>query len=99
MTIYTVALTMLAAAAGALFGWAYFSLLRRAVRAFVARPSWQRLLGGSGTRLLAAAATLTVIAKLGPAALVAALLGFLLTRTVLLRKYGRPQAVRAEDRR
>lgn len=103
MTMHTLLLSALTAAAGAaagaLLGWAYFSLLRQAVEAFIARPSWQRLLGGSGTRMLAAAAVLTAVARLGPAALLAALLGFLLARAVLLRKHGQPRAVRAGERR
>lgn len=103
MTTHTLVFTVLAAAAGAaagaLLGWAYFALLRRAVAAFVTRPSRQRLLGEAAARMLAAAAILTAVARLGPAALVAALLGFLLARAGSLRKHGQPRAVRAGERR
>ncbi len=103
MTTHAVGPIVLAAAAGAtagaLLGWAYFSLLGRAVQAFIARPSWQRLLAGAGVRMLAAAAALTAVCRLGPAALVAALLGFLLARTRLLSRHDQPRAARPGEER
>ena len=72
------------AAAGALLGWIYFPMLRRAVEAFVERPNLPRLLGWSAARMLAATMLLTLLARLGAVALLAALLGFLLARTRLL---------------
>ena len=82
------------AAAGGLLGLTYFSMLHRAVRTFVARPSWLRLLGLSTARIISAAALLTMFAKVGAAALLASLLGFLLARTRLLHRDGTPRAAR-----
>jgi N-ATPase, AtpR subunit len=81
------AITM--AAAGLGFGLAYFATLRRTVVVFASGRGWLGPLGLTLGRIGAALLLLAAAAKLGPAALIAALCGFLLARTV---------AVRAADR-
>jgi len=85
------------AACGFALGLAYFALLRRAIAEFAAQRGRQRLLLWSVARMLAAAVLLAAVAELGPAALLAALLGFVAARTRLLRACGTDQAQRTGE--
>jgi len=76
------ALRITIALAGFGFGLAYFAILRRTVVLFVAGRGWRGPLGLTLARLGAAALFFGVAVQQGAAALLAALLGFLLARTV-----------------
>jgi len=77
------------AVAGVVFGLVYFATLRRSVAVFATGGGWAQglmpMLVLTLARLGAAVAFLTLAAKLGAAALIAAFLGFLLARTIALR--------------
>lgn len=77
--------TLAMAVAGIVFGLAYFATLRRAVTLFTAGRGWVGPLALTLARIAAAVIFLGLAAKLGAAALIAAFLGFLLARTVMLR--------------
>jgi hypothetical protein len=80
------AIPLLAALAGLLFGLGYFALLRRSV-GLLLEPG-KRGLGVALTlgRLAVAALLLYLAARLGAAALLAALAGFVAARFVALRR-------------
>ena len=80
-----VPLLALTAVGGALFGWCYFALLRRAVSVYLARGAAFSILASALARLAAAAAFFTVAAHRGIPSVLAAFLGFLLARTYALR--------------
>jgi hypothetical protein len=79
------ALIVTMAVAGIVFGLVYFATLRRAVTLFTAGRGWIGPLTLTLARIAAAVIFLGLAAKLGAAALIAAFLGFLLARTVMLR--------------
>lgn len=79
------ALLVTMAFAGMLFGVVYFATLRRAVTLFTAGRGWIGPVSLTLARIAAAVIFLGLAAKLGAAALIAAFLGFLLARTVMLR--------------
>jgi hypothetical protein len=83
------ALTIMMAAAGFGFGLAYFATLRRTVVIFAIGRGWLGPLGLTLGRIGAAVLCLAAAAKLGAAALIAALCGFLLARTVAVRAANR----------
>jgi hypothetical protein len=78
-------LMVLAAAAGLMFGLLYFAALKRSVTLFVGSHGWLGPLALMLGRFGAAAGFLFVAAKLGAAPLLAAFLGFLMARAVVLR--------------
>ena len=85
MTNSMPALVAAMAVAGFLFGRGYFAMLRQTVRLFVSRRS---LLGPAVLtlgRIAAAAIFLMLAARLGAAPLLAAAVGFLLSRSYALR--------------
>jgi hypothetical protein len=87
MLIPVLAITMVAAGFG--LGLTYFATLRRTVVIFASGRRWLGPLGLTLGRLGAAVLLLAAAAKLGAAALIAALCGFLLARTVALRAVAR----------
>jgi len=83
------AVTVLISAAGFGLGLAYFATLRRTVVIFATGRGWLGPLGLTLGRIGAAVLFLAAAAKLGAAALIAALIGFLLARTVAVRAANR----------
>jgi hypothetical protein len=79
------ALIVTMALAGVVFGMVYFATLRRAVALFTAGGGWVGPLTLTLARVAAAVVFLGLAAKLGAAALIAAFLGFLLARSIMLR--------------
>jgi hypothetical protein len=73
------------ACAGFGFGLLYFAALRRTVTLFAMGRGWFGPVAFTLSRIGAAVIFLVVAAKLGAAPLLAAFLGFLLARTVMLR--------------
>jgi hypothetical protein len=82
-------LSIMTAAAGFGFGLAYFAILRRTVVIYATGRDWFGPLGLTLGRVGAAVLFLAAAAKLGAAALIAALCGFLLARTVAVRAANR----------
>ena len=81
----TLATGAIMAALGFIVGLAYFALLRRSVSFFVAGGTQLHALALLITRLAIAVAFFLWTVRFGAAAVVFALTGFLLARTVLLR--------------
>lgn len=79
------ALAAAMAAAGFVFGLAYFAALRQSVAALAAGADWWRPAALTLGRIAAALVFLVLAAKLGAAALLAALAGFLAARAAALR--------------
>jgi len=82
-------LTITLAAAGFGVGLAYFATLRGTVVIFASGRGWLVPLGLTLGRIGAAALFLVAAAKLGAAALIAALCGFVLARTLAVRAANR----------
>lgn len=82
-------LTMMMAAVGFGFGLAHFATLRRTVVMYATGRGWVGLLGLTLGRIGAAVLFLAAAAKLGAAALIAALCGLLLARTIAVRAANR----------
>jgi hypothetical protein len=76
-------------AAGYGFGLAYFATLRRTAVIFAIGRGWLAPLGLTLGRIGAAVLFLAAVAQLDAAALIAALCGFLLARTVAVRAANR----------
>ena len=70
---------------GFAFGLLYFATLKRAAALFASGSSWMGPLGLTLGRIAAAVIFLSLAARLGAAALLAASLGFLLARTLAVR--------------
>ena len=70
---------------GFAFGLLYFATLKRAAALFASGSSWMGPLGLTLGRIAAAVIFLSLAARLGAAALLAAFFGFLLARTLALR--------------
>jgi F1F0 ATPase subunit 2 len=79
------ALTMAAALAGLAGGLLYFAALRRTVTLLASGESWIGALTWSLGRFGAAVIMLLLLARLGAAPLLAALLGFLAARAIAIR--------------
>jgi len=76
-----------AVAGGAAFGAVYFRVLRVAVERLRGADRPQRhVLTGAALRLSAALLVIILAAQLGPEALVGGLLGFVLARSLVLRR-------------
>ena len=78
-------LTLLMASAGLMLGLLYFAALKRSVTLLVCGKGWLGPLALTLGRIGAAAALLWVAANVGPAPLLATLVGFLMARSVTLR--------------
>lgn len=78
-------LAIMMASAGLAFGLVYFTALKRSVAIFAAGSGFLAPLALTVARFAAAVAFLGMAAKLGAAALLAAFIGFLLARSVVLR--------------
>ncbi len=76
------------AVAGFLFGLLYFAAVHRTARLVATGQGWAAPLAFTLGRLALAGAFLAFAAKLGAAALLSALCGFLLARTLALRNVG-----------
>jgi len=83
--VHSAEVALLAASAGFAFGLLYFAALKRCVVVFVAGRSLLAPLGLTLVRFGAAVVCLGLAAQLGAAALLAAFVGFLLARTLVLR--------------
>jgi hypothetical protein len=70
--------------AGAVLGLAYFAILRRTVRIFVAGGGWLIPICLTLGRMVGMVLLLTVAARIGAAALLTAFLGFLIARTICI---------------
>ena len=70
---------------GFAFGLLYFATLKRAAALFASGSSWMGPLGLTLGRIAAAVIFLSLAARLGAAALLAAFLGFLVARALALR--------------
>ena len=70
---------------GFAFGLLYFATLKRAAALFASGSSWMGPLGLTLGRIAAAVIFLSLAARLGAAALLAAFLGFMLARALALR--------------
>ena len=87
---FDVLMFVAAVAGGLAFGAAYFRVLRAAVeRLREAEHPQRRLLTGTAFRLAAALIVLVLAAQLGPEALVGGLVGFVLARSVVVRRVRR----------
>jgi F1-F0 ATPase (N-ATPase) AtpR subunit len=80
----TVGLPLATAVAGLAFGLVYFAALRRTVVLFAAQRSWIGPVALTVARIAAAVILLGIAARLGAAPLLAAFIGFLLARAVVL---------------
>jgi hypothetical protein len=69
---------------GFVLGLAYFWVLRRTVDLHVASRGWLAPVGLTIGRLGGAALSLALLARLGPAALLGGLSGFVVARTIVL---------------
>jgi len=85
------------AACGFVLGLAYFTALWHATEVFAAQHDRRRLVFWAVLRMLVAAGALAALGELGPAALLAALLGFVLARSRLLRRHGTARAARTRE--
>ena len=74
------------AVAGIFLGFIYFACLRRTVARFAGGDGWAGPAVLTLVRLGAAVVALGFIARLGAVALLAAFLGFLIARTIALRR-------------
>ena len=81
----TAALAAAMIISGFAFGLLYFATLKRAAALFASGSSWMGPLGLTLARIVAAVIFLSLAARLGAAALLAAFLGFLLARALALR--------------
>jgi hypothetical protein len=82
---------LLAAAAapvGIALGWGYFAAVRRSVRAYVQGERLASAVAATAARLGIATTVLALAARLGAAALLGAAAGFLLARTICLKRFG-----------
>jgi F1-F0 ATPase (N-ATPase) AtpR subunit len=82
---HAVELAMMMASAGFAFGLVYFTALKRTVAIFATGRGLLTPLALTVARFAAAIAFLVIAAKLGAVALLAAFVGFLLARSVILR--------------
>lgn len=83
---FSIVVLAMMTSAGFAFGLLYFAALRHTVALLSARKGWAGPVAFTAGRIAAALAALTLCARLGAAALLAAFLGFLLARTVTLRR-------------
>ena len=81
----TAALAAAMIISGFAFGLLYFATLKRAAALFASGSSWMGPLGLTLGRIAAAVIFLSLAARLGAAALLAAFLGFLVARALALR--------------
>ena len=81
----TAALAAAMIISGLAFGLLYFATLKRAAALVASGGGWMGPLGLTLARIVAAVIFLSLAAKLGAAALLAAFLGFLLARALALR--------------
>jgi hypothetical protein len=86
MTATTIILVTSMTMFGFVFGIGYFALLRRTTDRLTGRGDWRGAAVQTLGRIAAAIALLAVIAQLGAAPLLATFAGFLLARTVTLRR-------------
>ncbi len=82
----TGALAASMAVAGIMLGLVYFACLRRTVALFAGGGGWVGLAALTLARLGAAGVVLAFTARFGAMALMAAFLGFLVARTIALRR-------------
>ena len=85
-----IGLTIVATAAGLLFGRVYFAALARCVTSFLGDKGWASPLALTVGRMFGAVMFLLIVAQWGAAALLGSLTGFLFARTIALRAQRRP---------
>jgi N-ATPase, AtpR subunit len=83
--VHTAELAILAGSAGFAFGLLYFATLKRSIAVFAGGRGLLAALGLTLARFAAAVVFLGLAAQFGAAVLLAALVGFLLARTLALR--------------
>ena len=88
MTATTIILVTSMALLGFGFGIGYFALLRRTTDQLAGHGDWRGAAAQTLGRIAAAIALLAAVAQLGAAPLLATFAGFLLARTVTLRRAG-----------
>jgi hypothetical protein len=86
------ALLIAAAAApvGVALGWGYFAALRRSVQTYLEGGRTATALSATAARIGIAAIVFALFARLGIAALLGASAGFLLARTICLKRFVGP---------
>jgi len=75
-----------AALVGFALGMGYFACLRLTVQAYVARTGWRAAAALTCARLIGALIVFSIAARFGAGALLAAFGGFLIARTIALRR-------------
>ncbi|HLN49861.1 MAG TPA: ATP synthase subunit I [Steroidobacteraceae bacterium] len=78
-----------AALVGFALGMSYFASLRLTVQAYAAPRGWRAAMALTGARLIGALIVFSIAARFGAGALLAAFGGFLIARTVAMRRQWR----------